>query len=194
MPRMNAASPSQSTARGTGRRTLLLLFAVFFGAMTLAAVLRFSGWQPAGHRNVGQLLQPPVDLRAQPPLLATGTPYTWKSEDKTWRILVAPPAGCNDSCVTLSQGLLKVWQLFGHNADNVEILWLGVPPAPLAGAPSLRELAPSPALRAALPGVDDPAGVPVYVVDPNGFVIMRHAPGTDLGGLRKDMATLLKLK
>jgi len=25
-------------------------------------------------------------------------------------------------------------------------------------------------------------------------VIMRHAPGTDLGGLRKDLSTLLKLK
>jgi len=60
--------------------------------------------------------------------------------------------------------------------------------------PALRELAPSPAWRATLPGVDDPAGTPVYVVDPNGFVIMRHAPGSDLGGLRKDLATLLKLK
>ncbi len=106
-----------------------------------------------------------------------------------------PPAGaCDAQCVTLSQGLGKVWQLFGHNADNVEILWLGTPPASIASLPALRPLAPSPALRAALPGVDDPAGLPVYVIDPNGFVIMRHAPGSDLGGLRKDMATLLKLK
>lgn len=191
---MNAASPPQSAARGNGRRTLVLLFAVFFGAMALAGVLRFSGWQPAGHRNVGQLLQPPVDLRAQPPRLADGTSYAWKREEKTWRILVAPAPQCGDPCVTLSQGLHKVWQLFGHNADNVEILWLGPAPEPLAGSPALRELAPSPVLRAALPGVDDPAGTPVYVVDPNGFVILRHAPGADLGGLRKDLSTLLKLK
>jgi len=191
---MNAASSPQETARGHGRRTLLLLFAVFFGAMALAGVLRFTGWQPAAHKNVGQLLQPPVDLRAQPPQLASGALYPWKGEKKIWRILVAPPATCAEQCVTLSQGLAKVWQLFGHNADNVEILWLGTPPAPLAGTPALRALAPSPALRAALPGVDDPSGVPVYVVDPNGFVILRHAPGTDLGGLRKDLSTLLKLK
>ncbi|WMJ67587.1 hypothetical protein [Stenotrophomonas sp. 24(2023)] len=192
---MNAASSPQSPARGTGRRTLLLLFAVFFGAMALAGVLRFSGWQPAGHRNVGQLLQPPVDLRGQPPRLATGQPYAWTGgEHKVWRVLVAPGAQCDAQCVTLSQGLAKMWQLFGHNADNVEILWLGTPPAAIAPLPALRALAPAPALRAALPGVDDPAGLPVYVVDPNGFVIMRHAPGSDLGGLRKDLATLLKLK
>ena len=51
-----------------------------------------------------------------------------------------------------------------------------------------------PDLRAALPAVDDPAGTPVYVIDPNGFVIMRYAPGFDMAGLRKDLATLLKLK
>mgnify|MGYP000885191727 CR=1 FL=1 len=32
---------------------------------------------------------------------------------------------------------------------------------------------------------DDPAGVPVYVVDPNGFVILRYAPGFDPGGWRR---------
>jgi hypothetical protein len=36
--------------------------------------------------------------------------------------------------------------------------------------------------------------VPVYVVDPNGFVILRYAPGFDAGHLRQDMARLLKLK
>ena len=35
---MNTATSPQ--ARGSGRRTLVLLFAVFFGAMALAAVLR----------------------------------------------------------------------------------------------------------------------------------------------------------
>lgn len=189
---MNTATSPQ--ARGSGRRTLMLLFAVFFGAMALAAVLRFTGWQPTGHRNAGQLLKPPVDLRQQAPALANGQPYPWNPEARTWRLLVAPAGACDAQCVTLSQGLGKVWQLFGHNADNVEILWLGTPPASIASLPALRPLAPSPALRAALPGVDDPAGLPVYVIDPNGFVIMRHAPGSDLGGLRKDMATLLKLK
>ena len=51
-----------------------------------------------------------------------------------------------------------------------------------------------PALRNALPRVDDPAGIPVYVVDPNGFVILRYAPGFDPSHLRQDVSRLLKLK
>ena len=52
---------------------------------------------------------------------------------------------------------------------------------------------PRPELLAALPRVDDPAGVPVYVIDPNGFVILRYAPGTDPGFIRADVSKLLKL-
>ncbi len=35
--------------------------------------------------------------------------------------------------------------------------------------------------------------VPVYVIDPNGFLILRYPPGFDPGGLRADLAKLLKL-
>ena len=191
---MNATTPDRPLSRSRGRWTLIALFGLFFGAMALAGVLRFTGWQPAAHRNSGQLLQPPLDLRALPPLLADGSTYAWNPDARTWRILVVPAAGCAQECVTLSQGLGKVWQLFGHNADNVEILWLGTPPAEVQGMPALRVLRAQPDLRATLPAADDTAGTPVYVIDPNGFVIMRYAPGFDMAGLRKDLATLLKLK
>jgi hypothetical protein len=56
----------------------------------------------------------------------------------------------------------------------------------------------SDALRAGLPrsAVDTGTllrGLPVYVVDPNGFVILRYAPGFDPAGLRADLAKLTKL-
>ncbi len=191
---MNALTLEQRKARNRGRWTLVALFGLFFGAMALAGILRFTGWEPAAHRNTGQMIQPHRDVRALPPTLADGQPYPWKSETPVWRILVAPAAHCAAECVTLSQDLAKVWQLFGHRADNVQILWLGTPPAEVQSLPALRALQPQPELRAALPGVDDPAGTPVYVIDPHGFVVMRYAPGFELAGLRKDMATLLKLK
>jgi hypothetical protein len=86
-----------------------------------------------------------------------------------------------------------VWQLFGKDADQVDVLWLGTLPAGAARPASLRELAPAPDLRERLPRLDDPAGVPVYVIDPNGFVILRYAPGFEPGGLRADLVKLLKL-
>ena len=48
--------------------------------------------------------------------------------------------------------------------------------------------------HARLPQVDDAAGTPVYVIDPNGFVVLRYPPQTDPAGIRADVARLLKLK
>ena len=87
-----------------------------------------------------------------------------------------------------------MWRLFGHNADKVEVLWLGALPAGAPALPEVRQLREDPALRAALPRSDDPAGTPVYVIDPNGFVVLRFPPHADPAGLRTDVARLLKLK
>ena len=38
------------------------------------------------------------------------------------------------------------------------------------------------------------AGAPVYVIGPNGFVILRYPPQADPAGIRTDMSRLLKLK
>ncbi len=176
------------------RLALVAIFAIFFGAFALAGILRFTGWRPAGMKNHGELLQPPGDLRKLTPRLATGEDYQWDPVQRMWRIVVAPPADCGDPCVALSAQIDTVWQLFGREADRVHVLWLGEPPAAATRGWELRVLKDDPRLRAALPRSSDPAGVPVYVVDPNGFVILRYAPGFDPAHLRQDMSRLLKLK
>lgn len=178
------------------KRNRLVMFAVigiFLAGMLVAGALRFSGWQPSGMKNHGELLKPPADLRASTPVLAAGGEYAWKPAERRWRILVAPPADCADPCRELARQLDLVWRLFGNKADELDILWLGAPPDGATRNAATRVLRRDPALRAQLPRVDDPAGVPVYVVDPNGFVILRYPPGFDPGGLRADVAKLLRL-
>lgn len=185
------------------RTALLLIVAIFFGGMLVAGALRFSGWRPAGSKNNGELLQSPADLRALTPRLANGSTYQWQPEARIWRIAVAPPAGCARECDKLAHDIDVVWRLMGKNADKVQVLWLCAregctPPAPLHDDGSVRVLAPDAELRAALPDVDgrptEHGGqVPVYVIDPNGFLILRYPPGSDPGGLRADLAKLLKL-
>lgn len=194
---MNASVPPSSSTPAQvrrGRLMLITLFLLFFGTVFGAGVLRFAGWQPQGSKTHGEMLQPAVDVRSATPMLADGTPYPWDPVERTWRIVVAPPAGCEEACVGLTQDLDKVWRLFGHRADHAELLWIGTLPQGAPGNAAWREVRADDPLRALLPGVDDPSGIPVYVIDPNGFVILRYAPGSDPGGLRTDVARLLKLK
>ena len=186
------------------RRVLLLIVALFLGSFVLAGVLRFSGWRPSGTKNVGELLSPPGDLRAVTPTLLDGRAYRWEPRARMWRIAIAPPADCGDACVRVAGQLDTVWQLMGKDADHVDILWLCADdtrcevPAPLAREPSLRRLRADDAMRAGLPRNDTDAaslsrGLPAYVIDPNGFVILRYAPGFEPAGLRADLAKLTKL-
>jgi len=194
---MNDASQRQ---RRNNRLVLLAIFVLFLGGLFVAGALRFSGWQPAGTKNNGELLQPPGDLRAVVPRLADGSAYPWNPGVRLWRIVVAPPAGCGDACVALARDLDTVWRLFGKDADRVHILWLGEPPADALHNAATRVIVPNAQLRAGLPRPDSAAGEAaragapvVYVIDPNGFVVLRYAPGFDPAGLRADLAKLLKL-
>ena len=184
------------------RKVLLLIVAIFLGSMLVAGALRFSGWSPAATKNNGELLQPPVDLRERTLLLADGSEHPWNPGERTWRIAVAPPADCKQACDSAAHEIDVVWRLMGYRADRIEVLWLCAQPgcsvpSPLRDDRALRVLRPDPGLRALLPGVDasgvDGRGMPMYVIDPNGFVILRYAPGADPGGLRADLSKLLKL-
>ena len=194
---MNSNPPLPTSSEAArirrGRWILVLIFLLFFGTIFGAGVLRFSGWQPHGTKAHGEMLHPAVDARAVVPKLADGSDYAWQPAERMWRIVVAPPANCTSDCLKLAKDLDVVWQLFGNKADHVEILWIGPRPADAPRTASLRLLQATPELLAALPRVNDPAGVPVYVIDPNGFVILRYAPGTDPGFIRTDVSKLLKL-
>ena len=187
--------PASDAARTRGRLMLIAVFVLFFGSALGAGVLRLAGWMPPGLKNHGTLLQPPVDLRQSPPRRADGGPYAWNPAARTWRILAAAPeSGCGADCAQVLAQLDKVWRLFGHNADRVQVLWLGALPAAAPPLPELVPLQEDAALRAALPQAAAPSGVSLYVVDPNGFVILHYPPGADPAGLREDVARLLKLK
>ena len=189
-------TPDELRIRRRNRWTLVALCALFFGGMLLAGALRFSGWRPAGMKNHGELLQPPTDLRGVTPQLVRGGAYAWNPAARTWRIAVVA-RDCDGAraaaCAKLLHQLDIVWQLMGKDADRVHVLWIGALPQGAPRPATLRQLRADAALRDALPRADVPAGDVVYVLDPNGFVVLRYAPGFDPGGLRTDLSRLLKI-
>ena len=185
--------------RRRNRRTLVVIALLFFGSMLVAGVMRFADIHPAASKQKGTLLDPYGDLRAHAPRLLDGGTYAWNPVERTWRILVPAPAECGDDCRRVARDIGTVWQLLSKDADRVDVLWwCRTTPCAWPGAGTapgtLRLLAPDPAARAKLPQVDAGGGVPVYVVDPNGFVVLRYAPGSDLAGVRTDLSRLLKLR
>jgi hypothetical protein len=196
---MSEPTPLAPSVRNRNRMLLLVIAALFFGSLVVAGALRFSGWRPSGMKNHGELLDPPGDLRGISPQLVDAGAYQWNPIERTWRIAVVPPAGCGDECAKVARQIDTVWQLFGKDADRVHVLWICaskpcVYPGNAPRPATLRLVAPDATLRANLPHVEVGRGVAAYVIDPNGFAVLRYAPGFDPAGLRADVAKLLKLK
>ena len=193
---MMELTPAQRAIRRRNRNMLVGLFVLFFGGMLVAGLLRFSGWRPEGSKNKGELLQPYGDLRAYTPTLANGGAYGWKDEPRIWRI-VAMPRDCATSraaeCKRLLADFDKVRRLMSKDADRVHVLWAGDLPPGVAVPREVRQLRADDGLRAGLARWDDASGDAAWLVDPNGFVVLRYAPGFDPGDLRSDLARLLKI-
>ncbi len=178
--------------RARSRAVLLLVAAMFLGSFGVAAVLFFGGWKPSHTRNVGEMLQPYPDLREVALQRADGTAWEWEPLDRHWHIVVAPPADCGAPCASLLDALHRVWVSEGRHAEKVEVLWFGDVPAGAAGFPGLVPMRPSDALQQRLPDVATADALPVYLVDPNGYVVLRYPPGFNPSGLRKDLGRVVK--
>lgn len=174
------------------RLTLLLIAAMFFGSFGIAALLRFSDWEPARTRNYGELLDPPVDLSGLPLRTAGGAAYPWQPLQRVWRIAVVPPEHCAAACAELLDALRRVWLSQGRHADRLHVLWFGELPAAAATFAGLRPMRADAALRGRLPAEPADEGAPVYLIDPSGFLVLRYRPSFDPQGLRKDLGRLLK--
>ncbi|GHC02041.1 hypothetical protein [Thermomonas carbonis] len=194
---MTLLTPEQLAVRRRNRNMLVALFVLFFGGMLVAGLLRFSGWRPDGTKNKGEMLQPYGDLRGYTPTLADGSAYGWKDEPRIWRI-VAMPRDCDTTraaeCTRLLADFDKVWRLMTKDADRVHVLWAGAMPPGATVPEEVRLVRADDGLRAGLVRWEDTAGGDAaWLVDPNGFVVLRYAPGFDPGDLRTDLARLLKI-
>lgn len=193
---MNA--PAADDTRRRNRITLIAIVGLFLGTMAIAGALRFADLHPAATRQKGELLDPYGDLRDVALRGLDGAPYAWAPIHRTWRIVVPAPSDCGDACRRRAHDVGVVWESLNKDAPRVDVLWWCATaacgwPKDLPAPSTLHVLAPDPA-RQRLPRVDAGGGLPVYVVDPNGFVVLRYAPGADLAGLREDLSRLLKLQ
>ena len=163
---MNPSSQTRS------RATLLVVAAMFLGSFGVAAALFFGGWRPATTRNIGEWFEPYRDLRDLALARADGSPFAWEPAERGWSIVVAPPADCGAPCVELLDALDRVRRSEGRHAGRLQVLWAGELPDGAALFDGLVLL--------------------VYLADPNGWLVLRYAPGFDPSGLRKDLSRVLK--
>jgi hypothetical protein len=190
-------SPSSDASARPRRSTLTLwLILAVCAAPVIGSYIAYYFWQPAGHVNYGELIEPrPVPDAALE--LTDGRHFRLSDLKGEWLLLAADRAACDERCRLKLTYMRQMRLAQGKEKERIERVWLltdpGVPdPALVAEHPGLHIVrANRNEILRALPAAASPADH-IYVVDPLGNLMMRFPRDADPRRMLKDVSRLLR--
>jgi len=178
----------------TPRAKLLLLMGLF--ALPIAAsVLAYNFLHLEPTANYGELITPPVQVTAQRFQRPDGTPFTFADVAGRWALVTSDSGACAAACQDKLVMLRQVRLALGRNAGRVERVFI----VDDARIPAASSIEPFPGMLVAVApgGARLPSGpardrAHIYLVDPNGNVMMRWPWPSENRRVFKDLERLLK--
>jgi hypothetical protein len=184
--------------RARGRRTLLIVAAMFFVPVALAFALYYGQlWRPAGSSSKGELITPARPLKVAGLRQADGGPVDAAVFADKWTLLYIGDGACNADCrnalvfarqsrLSLNNEMTRVQRVFLTTGNCCANDYLthehpGLITLDAASPDAAKLLAQFPAERARS----------LFIVDPLGNLMMRHDAGA-ASQTSKDLLTDLK--
>ncbi|HEY5647679.1 MAG TPA: SCO family protein [Pseudomonadales bacterium] len=185
------------------RRTRVLLvgtFLLFFVPIVGAWLLNIfaPGWRPFGTLNHGTLVQPVRQLSGARLARFDGSSLEPGYLSGRWTLVHLSNGDCRQICLEALERSRRVQQALGDDMNRVQLLLVVAPP----GGPPTPELSAGVTVAAAstewlasvsFAGTDPGQRLGIYLVDPQGYLMMRYDRDTDQRGLLSDLERLLKI-
>lgn len=194
------ADPELERRRRRARLTLVGLFALFMAPILIAYALNvlYPGWAPFGTSNRGELVEPARSVSAEKLRPADGEPLAAAPFAEHWTLLTVHRAGCADACEQAMVRMRQTRLALGKDAIRLQ-RWLVVPEPASAPVRALVERYPGARVLAAPAGwarlLEAPDGEPgaLYLVDPQGYLVLRYGPDLADDAVLKDLKRLLRI-
>lgn len=175
------------------RATVVLLAVLFLAPFVVALVLNRLGWHPAGTRNHGELVQPPLPMAVAELVDRSGGRLPLANMDHRFTLLLRLPAACDADCAARLDELHRVRQSLGRHAPRLAIRLLApavLPPLP----PDLLALddASVTALEADSPLLAQAPDWTGLLVDDKAYLMLRFPPGLEARLVRRDLGRLIR--
>lgn len=189
----------------SNRWVFSMLMLLFVFPVVFATVLYLTGWRPSSIGNHGELIQPVRQLEGVALQALNGKPVHFSELRGKWIMVHIGPSSCPEGCMNTIYTMRQVHAAQAKEIGRVQRIFIATD---MEAAEQLKvKLVDYPemwvwavekkALAEVLPSFGIDAGQAaeqqgVYLVDPLGNLIMRYPPGTDPGGMLKDLTRLLK--
>ncbi|KMY85704.1 putative transmembrane protein [Candidatus Paraburkholderia calva] len=184
-------------------RWMLLLLALVCAAPVIASYLMYYVFKPAGGTtSYGTLVEPQRPIPAQ--LVVTdekGQSVPFKSLQGKWLMITVNGSDCDEQCATRLYFMRQVRVLQSGERERVVNVWLRTDDKPVAERirraypePDTRMVIADPKAVAGWLPVDDGTKLTdhIFLVDPNGNLMMRFPKDLDPKKINADLAKLLK--
>ncbi len=200
---------SDAHRQGAQRWKFLFLAALFFVPLGLSFLWYYglTELRPDAGVQRGELIHPARPLPQLTLPLATGGTTASAFLERTWTLLYLAPGPCDQTCRARITELRQLRLALGRESNRVTGVLLYTGPAPDRNwletehtgliAASLEDLDDRDRMLTPFPGGDNPAALMaagrVYLVDPNGNLMMAYPAGTPLKDIHEDLKRLMRL-
>lgn len=182
----------------TKNRLTIVLTILFFTAPVVVAYVLSSGlisFQPEHKKNNGHFVSPLVKL-------ADYTDKDWvKALDGNWTLIRRVPGTCAEQCIELEDELHRYRLSLGHRAEKLNLLLIADAFSADRQDPYVHVKKVSTQDNAAIQAVFDQLsdvslkqGEGLYVVAPEGFLMMAFTPENTSTQIIRDLSLLVKRK
>lgn len=196
---------SNPTKLNTSKRTLLLVLLIFALPALVATAMYITGWRPAATANHGDLIQPARFIEDSVLMTLDNAPFELSKLHGKWTMIYFDTAACPEVCIKQLYLMRQTHIAQGKDQNRLQRIFILTDSEAL---PSLKEklaeYAEMPVLKAEQVvlaklkqdfGIDNQAKIEprnIYLLDPQGNLMMRYTLGVDPAGIRKDLVRLLK--
>lgn len=194
-----ADADAHRTRRG---RTMMLLVLLLCAAPVIASYFTYYVLRPAGGRNFGDLIEPPMPIPNVQAKQLDGKTVSLASLRGQWLLVSVAGGACDKTCENNLYFQRQLRETQGKEKDRIDRVWLVTDNAPVAqtllaslkGAQTLR-VDPQVVSQWLQPSAGQALSDHLYVVDPMGNWMMRFPAGMDVhmaSKARRDLDRLLR--
>jgi len=189
----------------SNRRTLLVLLLLFVFPAIVSITMFATGWRPASTVNHGELIIPVRPVADREMQAIDGKPVKISELHGKWTMVYFDSSSCTEACMSQLHFMRQIHLSQGKNYDRIQRVFMLSDSTAVAGLkskltdyPDMRVLAGDKVIMHSLyqdfgidmQGVDKDGNI--FLLDPQGNVMMRYKPGSEPAGMRKDIERLLK--
>ncbi|MCP3722248.1 cytochrome C oxidase subunit I [Paraburkholderia sp. CNPSo 3272] len=195
-----AAPPAQQHARRRGRWTLLIIMLICGAPIAISYFTYYVIKPKGGTTSYGTLIEPQRPIPGA--LMVTGDDgheVPLASLKGRWLMISVNGGDCDEACATKLYFMRQVRATQGQERERIVTVWLRTDDASVAGKlkgayADTRVLRADPvAVAAWLPATQTTTDTDhIYLVDPNGNLMMRFPAHADPSKIKQDVTKLLK--